>query len=167
MPGSVSPFAHSFAGDLSSCILLNQYLAKQCVYKIPTNRHNLLGTNHLQHQISTYPTMQRCKSPDREDPVSPSNAAGEALAAHAQEVKKCTKFHQISGVIHAKDVRTSVYMCLNYLIYLCLVKRNICQGVSTYGNMTPKSCFSCKRCQDITKESKEVCIYVPRVSLYN
>ena len=111
------PFAHCFTGDLSYCILLNQYLAKQCVYKIPTNRHNLLGTNNLQHQISTHPTMQRCKSPDREDPVSPSNAAGEALAAHAQEVKKCTKFHQISGVIHAKDVRTSVYMSLKLLVF--------------------------------------------------
>lgn len=62
VPGSVSPFAHSFTGDLSSCILLNQYLAKQCVYKIPTNRHNLLGTNHLQHQISTHPPCNAARA---------------------------------------------------------------------------------------------------------
>lgn len=56
------PFAHSFTGDLSYCIWLNQYLAKQCVYKIPTNRHNLLGTNHLQHQISTHPPCNAARA---------------------------------------------------------------------------------------------------------
>ena len=37
------------------------------------------------------------------------------MRAHAQEVNECTKFHQILGVIHAKNFRASVYMSLNYL----------------------------------------------------